>query len=183
MIRRSFLRHIPLLASPLLVDRDFHIRDQVKQDDRAYWVDRLCRIVSPVLKALSKQQLKSNMPVECVKGTEDDRKKVTHLEAFGRTLVGLAPWLELAPDGTAEGKQRKEYLDLTLSSIKNAVDPSSKDFLNFNDGKQPLVDAAFFAHALLRAPKQLWGNLNSPTQQQVLTALRSSRVIEPYQSN
>ncbi len=123
------------------------------------------------------------MPVECAKGSEDDRRKVTHLEAFGRTLVGLAPWLELGPDDTREGKLRQEYIDLSLGSIRNAVDPTSKDHLNFNQGKQPLVDAAFFAHALIRAPKQLWGNLDDETRQMVLTAFQSSRVIEPYQSN
>ncbi len=185
MIRRSFLRHMPLLAStPLFIaGHRLQPEKQAKQDDRSYWIDRLCKIATPVLKALSTQTLKSSMPVECVKGTEEDRRKVTYLEAFGRSLVGLAPWLELGPDNTEEGQLRKKYIELTLSSIKNAVNPSSKDFLNFNEGKQPLVDTAFFAHALLRAPRQVWGNLDTETQQQVLTCLRSSRVIEPYQSN
>jgi hypothetical protein len=185
MIRRSFLRHIPLLAStPLMISGHRQQSDQKPSlDDRSYWIEQLCKITGPVLNALSAQRLKSTMPIECVKGTEEDRRKVTHLEAFGRSLVGLAPWLELGADNTQEGKLRKKYIDLTLSSIKSAVDPSSKDFLNFKEGRQPLVDTAFFAHALLRAPKHLWGNLNTETQQQVLNALRSSRVIEPYQSN
>jgi hypothetical protein len=185
MIRRSFLRHIPLLAStPFMISRRPSQADpETLLDDRSYWIDKLCKITEPVLNSLATQRLKSTMPVECVKGTEEDRRKVTHLEAFGRSLVGLAPWLELGADNTEEGKLRKKYIELTLSSIKNAVDPSSKDFLNFAEGRQPLVDTAFFAHALLRAPKQLWGNLNSEIQQQVLNALRSSRVIEPYQSN
>lgn len=184
MIRRSFLRHIPFLATtPLFVSVSHSATKEKRKDDRAYWVDRLCKISYPVLSALSTQTLKTTMPVECVKGTENDRRKVTHLEAFGRTLVGLAPWLELGPDATEEGKRRTEFIDLTIQSISNAVDPSSKDFLNFNEGKQPLVDAAFFAHALIRAPKQMWTNLGAKTQERVLTALRSSRVIEPYESN
>ena len=185
MIRRSFLRRIPFLATTplLLAGNQRPQQKEEKQNDREYWVERLCKITSPVLMALSTQQLKSHMPVECVKGTEEDRRKVTYLEAFGRTLVGIAPWLELGADTTEEGKLRKKYLDLALASIRNAVDPSSKDFMNFSEGKQPLVDTAFFAHALIRAPKQLWGNLNQETQKLVLAALRSSRVIEPYQSN
>jgi hypothetical protein len=185
MIRRSFLRYIPLLAStPLVLSRHQYPSDQETTiDDRSYWVDKLCKITGPVLNSLATQQLKSTMPVECVKGTEDDRRKVTHLEAFGRSLVGLAPWLELGADISEEGKLRKKFIELARASIKNAVDPSSKDFLNFKEGRQPLVDTAFFAHALLRAPKQLWEKLDRETQQQVLNALRSSRVIEPYQSN
>src|SRR3982751_1043051 len=38
--------------------------------------------------------LKKNMPVECVTGNVAERRKVTHLEAIGRLLAGIAPWLE-----------------------------------------------------------------------------------------
>ena len=37
-------------------------------------------------------------------------------------------------------------------------------FYEFYDWGQPLVDAAFLAHALIRAPKQLWANLDPSTQ-------------------
>ena len=39
------------------------------------------------------------MPVEQAAGA--DRRNVTHLEALGRLLAGLAPWIELAPDDIA----------------------------------------------------------------------------------
>ena len=55
--------------------------------------------------------------------------------------------------------------------------------MNFVIDRQPLVDAAFFAQALLRAPNQLWEPLDSITKQNVIAALKSSRKIEPYQSN
>jgi hypothetical protein len=123
------------------------------------------------------------MPVEASPQAADGRRTVTHLEALGRTLVGLAPWLELGPDNTPEGMLRKEFIDLALVAIKNGIDPSSPDYLNFKDGNQPLVDAAFLGHALLRAPEQLWGNLGEETQSLLLAALRSTRIIKPYPSN
>jgi len=55
--------------------------------------------------------------------------------------------------------------------------------MNFTQGGQPVVDAAFLAHALLRAPTQLWEKLPSATQQQLVAALQSSRVIKPVYSN
>jgi hypothetical protein len=123
------------------------------------------------------------MPVEAVPGAADGRRKVSHLEALGRTLAGIAPWLELGPDSTPEGALRKEFIQLSIASIRNAVTPSSPDYLNFTEANQPLVDAAFLGHALIRAPKQLWGGLDEQTQKLLIAALLSTRVIKPFQSN
>jgi len=150
---------------------------------REFFVSSLVKIGDPVLNALSKDQLKAQMPVEKSPGAWDDRTHVTHLEAFGRLLSGMAPWLELGPDATPEGKLRAKYIDLAKKSIHNATNPNAADFMNFAKDKQPLVDAAFFAQALLRAPKQLWEPLDDTTKENVITALKSSRVIEPYNSN
>ena len=150
--------------------------------ERAYLVKTLIRIADPVLDALSKNQLRVRMPVEAAPGIKD-RPSVTHLEAFGRLLAGMAPWLELGADDTEEGRLRKKYISLALQCIKNAVNPAAADFMNFNKGSQPLVDAAFFAEALLRAPNQLWKPLDVQTKQQVVDALTSSRVIKPGNSN
>ena len=79
--------------------------------------------------------------------------RFTYLEAFGRTVCGIAPWLELGPDETPEGQLRAKYIDLTVKAFRQAVDPDSPDRLVF-DGRhtQPLVDAAFLAEGVLRAP-------------------------------
>jgi hypothetical protein len=149
--------------------------------EREYMVKTLTKIADPVLLALSKNELKKTMPVEAL--VAKDRVYSTYLEAFGRLLAGMAPWLELGPDDTAEGKLRKKYIDLAVMGIKNATDPKAADFMNFNQGRQPLVDAAFFAQALIRSPKQLWGNLDAETKTNVINALKSSREILPSYSN
>lgn len=151
--------------------------------ERAYLIGELTRIADPVLQALSKNELKKRMPVEAQEGLEEDRRKYTYLEAIGRLLSGMAPWLELGPDETDEGKLREKYIRLALASIKNATDPNAPDFMNFTEGGQPLVDAAFLAHALIRAPRQLWERLDRATQANVMQALKSTRQIEPYESN
>jgi hypothetical protein len=147
---------------------------------RDYFVQTIIRIADPVLTALSHNELKKKMPVETKK---NDRQNYTYLEAFGRLLAGMAPWLELGPDSTTEGKLRKKYIDLSVIGIRNATDPAAPDFMNFNNGGQALVDAAFLSQALLRAPNQLWGQLDASTKKNVLNALRSSRVITPGHSN
>lgn len=151
--------------------------------DRKYWLNVLTRIADPLLESLSNGELKKNMPVECKPGREADRRKVTYLEAFGRLMAGMSPWLELGVDETAEGQLRKKYIGLAQKSMKMAVDPQSPDFMNFTEGGQPLVDAAFLAHAILRAPNVLWKQLDATTKQQLVAAMKSSRVITPGYSN
>jgi hypothetical protein len=149
--------------------------------ERAYLVSALTRIANPVLNALSKNELKKTMPVEA-KVTKD-RVYSTHLEAFGRLYAGMAPWLELGPDNTGEGKLRAKYISLMISCIHNATDPKSADFMNFFSGRQPVVDAAFFAQGLLRSPHQVWDKLDAATRANVIAALKSSRVIQPSYTN
>ena len=151
--------------------------------ERAYLVSQLTQIADPVLNLLSRNRLKQEMPVEAAAGQETDRKKYTYLEAFGRLIAGMAPWLELGPDNTDEGKLRSKYIMLVRTCLHNATDPQSPDFMNFKSGSQPVVDAAFLAQALLRAPTQLWNPLDSVTKTNIINAFLSSRVIIPYFNN
>lgn len=151
--------------------------------DRKYWVNVLLKIADPLLDSLSKGELHKRMPVECKLGTEADRRKVTYLEAFGRLMAGMAPWLELGADDSEEGQKRKKYIALAQQSMKMAVDPQSPDFMNFVDGGQPLVDSAFLAHSILRAPNVLWNQLDDTTKTHLISAMKSSRVITPGYNN
>jgi len=151
--------------------------------DRKYWIGVLTKIADPVLESLSKGELKKNMPVESRPDSEAERRKVTHLEAFGRLMTGMAPWLELGEDQTEEGLLRKKYIALAQKCLKMAVDPQSPDFMNFTEGGQPVVDAAFLAHAVLRAPNVLWQSLDKSTRQQLVSAMKSTRVIMPSYNN
>jgi hypothetical protein len=153
---------------------------QTGADDRAFAVQTLTRIAEPVLTALAGGKLKQEIPAH---DWERSRTNFAPLEAFGRTLAGIAPWLELGPDDSAEGKLRAHFIDLAVKSLANATDPQSPDFLNFNSGGQPLVDTAFLALGLLRAPDQLWGRLDSQQRSNVVAALKASRAIKPGENN
>lgn len=149
--------------------------------DRNVWVTTMDRVCRPVLENLAAGTLKQNMPIESV--SPEGKEECTYLEALGRVMVGLAPWLELGPDGTPEGRLRAEYIDLSVKAISNAVDPASPDFLNFCEGSQPLVDAAFLAHGLLRAPGTVFAGLDDTARENLRNALISSRRIKAYESN
>jgi hypothetical protein len=151
-------------------------------DDRRYWVAVMGKIARPVLANLARRTLKLNMPVEEKPGAK--RAAVTHLEAFGRLLGGIAPWLAAENLSGDELKLQQEFLKLAQASLDTATDPASPDFMNFTAGGQPLVDTAFLAQGILRAPKVLWEPLEPRVKKQIVAALKSSRKIPtPTDSN
>ena len=150
--------------------------------DRAYWVQIAAKLAVPLLPALAERRLKATMPVESHPRSKD-RPVYTHLEGLGRLLAGIAPWLELPDDGSPEGKERARFAALARRAIDAATDPASPDFLNFSQGRQPLVDAAFLAQAMLRAPTELWSGLEPRVRRNVVTALVSSRPIPAGENN
>lgn len=152
-------------------------------DDRVYWVEVLKRLADPVLGNLARKSLREKMPVESRADSEAERRTYSHLEALGRLLAGISPWLELDLRATEEGRFRIASAELARQALDAATDPRSPDFMNFTSGRQPLVDAAFLAHALIRAPRELWKSLPSRTQANVVAALKSTRVIKPFFNN
>lgn len=150
--------------------------------DRAYWCTLAAKLASPLLPALAERKLKASMPVEA-HAKSKDRPNYTYLEALGRLLAGLAPWFELGGDATPEGAERLRLTALARAAIDAGTDPASPDFLNFSRGSQPLVDAAFLAQAMLRAPNELWRKLDARVQRNVIAALKSSRAIKPGENN
>jgi hypothetical protein len=145
---------------------------QPRAADRQTWIGRARRLADPVLTNLAAGTLHAKMPVEQAPNT--DRRNVTHLEAFGRLLAGLGPWIESG---------ESPYRDLALKALARAVDPASADAMNFTRERQPLVDAAFLVQGLLRAPTALLGALDATTKRQLIAALESTRVTTPAFSN
>lgn len=153
------------------------------ESDRQYWSDLAYRIAEPVLRNMSKGELKKNMQVE-VSPTWDGRSKdVTYMECFGRLMSGIAPWLSLPDDNTEEGKKRKQLREWALKSYTHAVDPDSPDYLLWRNEGQPLVDAAYIASSFLRAPKQLWEPLDAVTKERYIKEFQQLRRIDPPYTN
>lgn len=185
--RRAFLRKcvaagalasvksLPLSSSPL--------PGTSGEQDRRYWIQAVTRVADPVLGALSKQELKATMPVESPHGNADDRRQFTCLEATGRLLAGIAPWLESGEPSGDEGRLRQRHIDWARMAVRAGTDPASPDFMNFNKGSQPLVDAAFLTQAVLRAPTELWQKLDRKTRRNLVAALKATRAIRPGFNN
>jgi hypothetical protein len=150
---------------------------------RSPWLSRMDQVARPVLEALSRRELKQRMPVEHHPAS-NDRKHFTYLEALARTMCGIAPWLEL-DGGQLTGDEQtlhRAYRHLAAEAVAGIVDRESPDYGNFAHEHQPIVDAAFLAHAAIRAP-QLFRSLDANTLEQLVEALKLTRTRKPYPNN
>ncbi|MDI6617281.1 MAG: DUF2264 domain-containing protein [Clostridiales bacterium] len=153
-------------------------------DNRKYWLDMMIKIIDPVLENMSRRNLKARMPVEM---KVDGREKYTYLEALGRTLTGIAPWLESDLCEGEEEELRSKYAQLAREAIDAATDPSSSDFCTFDGNErvfsQYLVDTGFLSNAIVRAPRELWEKLEGRVKDNLVRALKSTRKIRPPYCN
>jgi len=142
---------------------------------RAEWCEWARRLAEPIFDALDKRELKLRMPVEST--ATHSRAPVAHLEALGRLLGGLAPWLELGSDDSPEGQLRGRMAAAARRAIDAATDPDSPDVMNFSVHEQPLVDAAFLAQATFRAPTELWQKLEPRVRGNLIARLVETRHV------
>lgn len=151
--------------------------------DREVWSELCFKIAQPVLENMSKGELQKNMNLELSPTWDGRNQKVAYLEAFGRLMAGISPWLSLPEDDTKEGKMRKQLKTWAIQSYKNAVNPENPDYLLWKGESQILVDAAYLAESFLRAPKATWEQLDQVTRERYIECFKGLRVIRPAYNN
>ena len=150
-------------------------------NDRAYWLQTLLKIAHPVLTSLAEGQLKATMPVESAPGQEAGRRNVTYLEVLAE------PWRALLPGWNI----RLLGLKMTTAKIRRLStaghcqrgQPTVARFHELYQGWTATGRCRLLAHGLLRAPTQLWQQLDKETQARLVTALKASRAIKPGYNN
>ncbi|MGI6232511.1 MAG: DUF2264 domain-containing protein [Prevotella sp.] len=160
-----------------------YARKRETMSDRQYWCQQAYKMAQPVLENMAKGELQKNMKTEFSPSFDNRNRKVLYMECFGRLMAGIAPWLALPDDGTAEGRQRAQLREWALKSYKNAVDPKSPDYLCWGIGGQNLVDAAYIAESFTRAFDALWMPLDSVTKSRYVHEFIKLRKIDPPYTN
>lgn len=152
--------------------------------DREYWLQQMDKLARPVIYHLAQDDLKRSMPLVLSKRTDNAglRSRAAYLEAFGRTLCGIAPWLGGEGGSSKELALRSQYRAWVLAAIAHTTDPAAADYMAWDNPEQALVDAAFFAFAFVRCP-WLWEHLDTAGRGRVVTALVSTRKIRPGFNN
>ncbi len=162
-------------------------------EERKYWVDTLIKIISPVLTCGAARELKQRMPkYNAALWDRALKDKYAYLEAVGRTLCGAAPWLETPQLDPEEEAERRIYAEMARKTIDAITDPASPDKAEFyvsvadnggNPYSQALVDAAFLAHAIVRAKTELFDKLEPRVKRNLITCLMETRGIRPAHNN
>jgi hypothetical protein len=194
MQRRNFLRWSSLLSTfGFLPEQAAAVGEQVlfsseespSKNDRDYWVALLDKISTPVLENMSKGELRKNMQLAFSPTWDGRVNAVGYMEAVGRLLAGISPFLALPDDESNESTIRKRLRLQAQQSLAHAVDPTSPDYLYWGDGRtaQPLVDAAYIAQAFLLAPDALWKPLSETTRKQFIHEFTTIRHIKPFKNN
>lgn len=156
--------------------------DSMPNAIRNYWLKCMLKIANPVLKNCAENTLHKKMPL--FGGNIEVTSMYAHLEALGRTILGISPWLESnSVSSVEEERQKQKYRDWARKSIANSVNPASLDYMNWYKGDQPLVDAAFLCLGILQAKNQLWNNLDGTVRHNFVQAIKRTRVISPWRSN
>ena len=156
---------------------------QQQQTDREYWCSLAYKMAQPVLENMAKGELQKNMKTEFSPSFDNRDRSVVYMETFGRLMAGIAPWLTLPDDDTAEGQQRRQLREWALQAYKNAVDPASPDYLCWGKAGQNLVDAAYIAESFLRAWDTLWMPLDKVTKEHYIKEFQALRRIDPPYTN
>lgn len=159
-----------------------------EKTDREVWVDLMYQMAEPVLRNMANGTLQQEMDttnggMELSPTWDNRNKKVAYMEAFGRLMAGLAPWLSLPDDDTSEGKKRKQLREWALKAYTNAVDPNSPDYLGWGSGSQTLVDGAYLVESLYRGYDALWKPLSDETKRRYIKEIQGLRRYDPPYTN
>lgn len=184
------MKQIVMLLVACLTCFSLDAKKPKEKTDREVWVDIMYQMAEPVMRNMAEGRLQQVM--DTVGGSKnlelsptwDNRdKKVAYMEAFGRLLAGLAPWLNLPDDDTPESAKRKQLREWTRKAIINAVDPKSPDRLGWENGGQTLVDGAYVVEGLYRGYDSLWVPLPQATKDLYIKEIQALRRYDPPYTN
>ena len=173
------ISHISSLYAPAQAKK----KQKSQPTDREYWTTLAYKMAQPVLENMAKGELQKNMKTEFSPSFDNRDRSVVYMETFGRLMAGIAPWLTLPDDDSAEGQQRKKLREWALAAYRNSVDPASPDYLCWGKAGQNLVDAAYIAESFLRAWDTLWMPLDDQTKQRYIKEFQALRKIDPPYTN
>ena len=152
-------------------------------DTRKRWLGLLERLASPVLEAAEKGQLRRVLRPDHHRDADPNRLASSHLEAVGRLLLGIAPWLA-GSDGDADENALRERLSAQArAALCNGFNREHSDWFSLDRGQQPIVDAAFVASALIHGRSALWDPLSPEDRTRIAQGLESLRDRKPHFNN
>ena len=110
-------------------------------------------------------------------------KRVSYMEAFGRLMAGISPWLSLSDDNTPEGKQRSQLHKWALQSYKKRC-KSRKPRLSFMGRSYPNISGRrLYCRKLSPCSSSNLGTTGQNNPTTLYRALQKLRTIRPAYNN
>lgn len=148
-----------------------------KDITRKDWIETLLKITLPILEKSATEKLKKGMPKG--KFFKEDQ----YLEALGRIICGIAPWIECKESESDYEKERKQHvLNLLIKTFENITRTDSPDYICFTQSPQSLVDTAYLVQGFIRSPF-LWQSLKKTTQEKLISEIAKTRCFNPCDNN
>ena len=153
-------------------------------ETRKYWLDTMTKLAMPVLEALSRRQLKAELPITNSYSDPWITSDICNIEAFAAILSGIAPFLE-SEDICHEERETQDLLrNLARDGLDAGSDPSSPDYFCWdNNGSaepyESIVSTATLCIGIVRAKTQLWDKLDSRVKENLLTCIKKASYVRP----
>lgn len=152
--------------------------------ERSRWVAYAERLARPVLEAAAAGRLHAGVRLESHPRVDAARVRTAPLEAVGRVLAGIGPWLDVEGLSPGEAEVRDELAGLARGALAVGADPDAPGYLRFRgEEQQTLVDAAFLAQGVLRGRRALWDALGPETKRSLHVAMEDLRNRKPGFNN
>jgi hypothetical protein len=152
--------------------------------NRSEWIALAEKLARPVLTAAAQGTLNEALAPEHHPECKPGRLRTAPLEAMGRLLAGIGPWLDADAIPPEEAVVRDELAAMVRSALSVQSDPVHPAYLGFRgEESQTLVDAAFLAQGLLRGTASIWRQLDRGTRERVHQAMRDLRNRKPHFNN
>ena len=152
--------------------------------NRAEWVIVAERLVRPVISAAAEGRLEEALAIEHHERVDPSRLSTAPLEAMGRTIAGIGPWMDAEDVSPGEAAVRDGIAESVRQALAVQTDPGHRAYLGFRGSEQQtLVDAAFLAQGLMRGRKALWDPLPAEVKRRLHQAMIDLRNRKPGFSN
>lgn len=159
------------------------MHEEVSKSSRLESLEVLERVAGPVLEAASRGRLRAELPRRGWE-TRESNIHTSPLQALGRTLSGIGPWLALPAAGNdGESRLRQKMLDQARAALRHAIDPASPDFMFPQHTQERIVHGCYLAYALLTLKDELWAGLSPEERSRCLGYLQTHRGFRCNEGN
>lgn len=150
----------------------WHHSPPLPHHPRNFTLHLLLKIASPVIRNLAEGTLRQKLP----SSVNENRHPLASMEAFARTFAGIASWLESnATNNREENAIKHELTTLTRLGIRNLLNDTSPDWMNFTMHNQCVVELAHITLGFIRSPTKIWDSYSDKFKLKIIKALKLHR--------